>query len=153
MADFLSSGKFLPSEWTLNPLFVCFQRFCQVIVPRPEIDLLRPPSICSFPSFLPVAGFFKLGRWSHSPSGGQAFHCLPSHPSRSSPQSWRRSLRKDRTFWLWGLRDIDSWSCYLFWRDIPELSLFWRTFVYQPLSRQPLFCGVTTSLWPLFLTL
>ena len=37
VADFLSRGKFLPSEWTLNPLI--FQKICQVLVPRPEIDL------------------------------------------------------------------------------------------------------------------
>ena len=37
VADFLSRGKYLPSEWTLNP-FV-FQRICQVLVHRPEIDL------------------------------------------------------------------------------------------------------------------
>ena len=37
MADFLSRGKFLPSEWTLNPLI--FRQICQVIVPQPEIDL------------------------------------------------------------------------------------------------------------------
>ena len=37
VADFLSRGKFLPSEWTLNPLI--FQRICQVLVSQPEIDL------------------------------------------------------------------------------------------------------------------
>ena len=37
VADFLSRGKFLPSEWTLNPLI--FQKICQVLVPHPEIDL------------------------------------------------------------------------------------------------------------------
>ena len=37
VADFLSRGKFLPSEWTLNPLI--FRQICQVIVPQPEIDL------------------------------------------------------------------------------------------------------------------
>ena len=37
VADFLSRGKFLPSEWTLNPLI--FQKICQVLVPRPDIDL------------------------------------------------------------------------------------------------------------------
>ena len=33
VADFLSRGKFLPSEWTLNPLIF------QVLVSQPEIDL------------------------------------------------------------------------------------------------------------------
>ena len=37
VADFLSRGKFLPSEWTLNPLI--FQRICQVLVSQPEMDL------------------------------------------------------------------------------------------------------------------
>ena len=36
VADFLSRGKYLPSEWTLNHLI--FQKVCQVIVLRPEID-------------------------------------------------------------------------------------------------------------------
>ena len=37
VADFLSRGKFLPSEWTLSPSI--FQRICQVLNPQLEIDL------------------------------------------------------------------------------------------------------------------
>ena len=51
VTDFLSRGKFLPSDWTLNPLI--FQRICQVLVPRPEIDLFAStlnfqlPKLCA----------------------------------------------------------------------------------------------------------
>ena len=48
LADFLSRGKFLPSEWTLN--HSGFQRIC-LIFPPPEIDLLaltfQLPKYCS----------------------------------------------------------------------------------------------------------
>ena len=37
LADFLSRGKFLPSEWKLKTSV--FQRICQVLSPPPEIDL------------------------------------------------------------------------------------------------------------------
>ena len=106
VADFLSRGKFLPSEWTLNPLI--FQRICQVLFLSRRSTCLRPPSTFNFPSIVPVARILKLGRWTHSPSGGQVFHCMPSHPFRYFPQYWRRSLKKEQT-WLWwppfGLRD------------------------------------------------
>ena len=51
VADFLSRGKFLPSEWTLNPLI--FQRICRVLTLQPEIDLFAStlnfqlPKYCS----------------------------------------------------------------------------------------------------------
>ena len=38
VADFLSRGKFLSSEWTLNDPLI-FQRIYQVLVSQPEIDL------------------------------------------------------------------------------------------------------------------
>ena len=99
VADFLSRGKFLPSVWTLNPLI--FQKICfSEDLSGSRSSCLRPPSIFNFPSIVPVAGILMLGRWTHSPSGGQFFHCTPSHPSRSFPQFWRRSLRKEWT-WLW----------------------------------------------------
>ena len=37
VADFLSRGRFLPSEWTLNPSV--FRRICLTLSPPPEIDL------------------------------------------------------------------------------------------------------------------
>ena len=109
VADFLSRGKFLPSEWTLNPLI--FRQICQVIVPQPEIDLFASTLNFQLPKYCARCRILKLGEWTHSPSRGQAFHCTPSHPFRSSPQSWRRSPGRERT-WLWwppfGLRDHGS---------------------------------------------
>ena len=86
MADFLSSGKFLPSEWTLNPLFVCFQRFCQVIVPRPEIDLFASTLNLQFPKFSARCRVFQAWkvvalsfRWSGLPLFAfPPFSILPS---------------------------------------------------------------------------
>lgn len=51
VADFLSRGKFLPSEWVLDP--GVFRKICQVSSPPPEIDLFasalnfRLPKYCS----------------------------------------------------------------------------------------------------------
>ena len=80
MADFLSSGKFLPSEWTLNPLFVCFQRFCQVIVPRPEIDLFASTLNLQFSQvFCPLQGFSSLeGGRTLLPVVRPSIVCLPT---------------------------------------------------------------------------
>ena len=51
VADFLSRGKYLPSEWVLNPSV--FQKICLASSPPPEIDLFasalnfRLPKYCS----------------------------------------------------------------------------------------------------------
>ena len=48
LADFLSRGKFLPSEWTLN--HSVFQRIC-LIFPTPEIDLFASALTFQFPKY------------------------------------------------------------------------------------------------------
>ena len=59
VADFLSRGKFLPSEWTLNPLI--FRQICQVIVPQPEIDLFASTLNFQLPKYLcPLPGSSSL---------------------------------------------------------------------------------------------
>ena len=61
---------------------VLYQVFREVFLSPPLCLValeLRPPSIFNFPSIVPVAGFHRLGRWTHSPSGGQVFHYTPSH--------------------------------------------------------------------------
>ena len=58
LADFLSRGKFLPSEWTLN--HSVFQRIC-LSFPTPEIDLFARPSPSSSPSIARGFRTFKRG--------------------------------------------------------------------------------------------
>ena len=48
LADFLSRGKFLPSEWTLN--HSVFQRIC-LIFPTPEIDLFASALTFQLPKY------------------------------------------------------------------------------------------------------
>ena len=48
LADFLSRGKFLPSEWTLN--HSVFQRIC-LAFPPPEIDLFGSALTFQLPKF------------------------------------------------------------------------------------------------------
>ena len=119
VADFLSKGKFLPSEWTLNPLI--FQRTCQVLVPLPEIVLFAS-TLEGGCTLLPVV--------------------KPSHPSRSFPESWRRSLRKERT-WFWG-SILASETMVL-----EVIVSSGGTSQNSPSSEGPCFPSLYLSLWPL----
>ena len=79
---------------------------------------MRPLSSFNFPNIVPVLRILRLGRWTRSPSGGQAFAFMPSHPFRFFPESWRRLLRKEQTLLWWllsGLRDRGSLGYCLFW--------------------------------------
>ena len=119
VADFLSKGKFLPSDWTLNSLI--FQRTCQVLVPLPEIVLFSS-TLEGGRTLLPVV--------------------KPSHPSRSFPESWRRSHRKERT-WFWG---------YILASEtmVPEVIVSsGGTSQNSPSSEGPCFPSLYLSLWPL----
>ena len=98
VADFLFRGKFLPSEWSLNPLV--FQRFYQVFS-----SLSGDWSVCVHHQFLtsqvlcPLQGSMGLeGGRTLLPVVRSSLYAFPPF-SRSFPQFWRRSLRKERT-WL-----------------------------------------------------
>ena len=106
MADFLSSGKFLPSEWTLNPLF--FQRFCQVIVPCPEIDLFASTLNFQFPKFSARCRVFQAWkvvalsfRWSGLPLlAFPPFSILPSVLEEIAQEGTDMALRPQRPWFL-----------------------------------------------------
>ena len=124
MADFLSRGIFLPSEWKLETSL--FQRICQVLSFPPEFDLfasllnfqlpkycaryrdphawkiddismVRSASVC-IPSVLPSSQSVREGR---SGGGRVSFDCslLASETLVSKVPVFRGFYRVGRVFW------------------------------------------------------
>ena len=110
VADFLSRGKFLPSEWDSQSFDFSsdLSGDCPSAGDRP---------VCVHPQFSASQVLCPLPGSSSLESGRTLLPVVrpstvtPSHPFRSSPQSWRRSPGRERT-WLWwppfGLRDHGS---------------------------------------------
>ena len=96
VADFLSRGKFLPSEWTLNPLI--FQRICQVLVSQPEIDLFCVhPQLPTSQVLCPLQGSSSLeGGRTLLPVVRSSTVCLPTLFDSSHSSGEDRSGRSRR---------------------------------------------------------
>ena len=154
MADFLSSGKFLPSEWTLNPLFVCFQRFLSGYSPSSgDRPFCVHPQFAVSQVFCPLQGFSSLeGGRTLLPVVRPSIVCLPTLLDPPLSLGGDRSGR------------IGHYGSEASETMIPEVVIYsGGTSQSSPSSEGPLstnpclvnhfFCGVTTSLWPLFLTL
>ena len=89
-----SLGNFSHQNGLWIPWF--FRGFVRSLLFNRRSTCLRPLSTFNFPSTVPAPGILRLGRWTHSPSGGQAFAFMPSHHFRFFPESWRRLFRKEQ---------------------------------------------------------
>ena len=152
VADFLSRGKYLPSEWTLNP-FV-FQRICQVLVHRPEIDLFASTLNFQLPKYCarcrdPKA--WKVDALSFRWSGlllyaFPPFSILPTVLEKVAQEG--ADLALVAPFWPqrpWFLKLLSLLA------GQPRVLPLQKDLVYQPMSRQPHLRleSLHLTLWPL----
>ena len=110
---------------------------------------MRPPSIINFPSIVPVAGIRRLGRWTHSPSGGRVFppfSILPTVLEKVAQEG--ADLALVAPFWPqrpWFLKVLSLLA------GQPRVLPLQKDLVYQPMSRQPHLRleSLHLTLWPL----
>ena len=149
VADFLSRGKFLPSEWTLNPSI--FRRICQILSPQLEIDLFRVHSQLSSSQVLcPLQGSSGLeGGPTFLPVDRPPSVCLPTilHSSRNLGEDCsRRSRRGSGSSVLASTALVPTVTVSS--GGLPQVS---PSSLTQPMSHQPhpRLESLLLSLWPL----